>query len=341
MSEDSLYRTERRIICLVPVKNEEWILDKFIRCTLEWADHLIIADQNSSDKSFDIASAYPKVTLIRNKSDAYAEDERQKLLLNEARKFPDEKILVALDADEIFSSGFANTQDWKDFLHSKPGTVGYFARAELLPGMRTYYGSEYKQAYAFVDDGAEHAGRQIHSPRVPIPKNALSFAIKDFAIMHFQNVNEMRMESKHRWYKCWERLKYPNKRTLPIMRLYDRYRATTLQNTCQVPDDWLKGYENIGISSLANETCNWFWWDDEVVSWIEKHGFTAFQKLNIWDKKWIKNLALNIRSCEQKDPHDPRSVLDKMIHAWVFATRKHPSMKLVRIIDRLFSLVGY
>ena len=36
-----------KIICLTPVKNEGWILERFLKCTSLWADYIIIADQSS------------------------------------------------------------------------------------------------------------------------------------------------------------------------------------------------------------------------------------------------------------------------------------------------------
>jgi glycosyltransferase involved in cell wall biosynthesis len=341
MSESDTVRAARQVFCLVPVKNEEWILDAFIRSTSQWADHIIIADQNSTDGSAKIAAAYPKVSLVANDSAAYGEDARQKLLINEARKFPGEKVLVALDADELFSSGFQSTQDWKSFLRSAPGTVGCFLRAELLPGMRTYYGSEHMQAYAFVDNGEEHVGRPIHSHRVPMPRNATSVFFKDFVVLHFQNVNEQRMESKQRWYKCWERLKYPDKRAVAIMRLYERYRATAFQSTRPVPAEWLTDYESIGISALSDQGPCWFWWDDEVAAWIEKHGRAVFRDLDIWDQGWVQQLAAKLGSSEVRRRLDPRSPLDRAVHFWMHITRERPSSIPVRIVDRMLGLVGY
>ncbi|GAG56902.1 unnamed protein product, partial [marine sediment metagenome] len=47
-----------KIICLTPVKNEAWILDNFIKCASLWADHIIIADQDSTDDARKIAKKY-------------------------------------------------------------------------------------------------------------------------------------------------------------------------------------------------------------------------------------------------------------------------------------------
>ena len=35
------------VVCLTPVKNEAWILDRFLKCAGLWAEHIIIADQGA------------------------------------------------------------------------------------------------------------------------------------------------------------------------------------------------------------------------------------------------------------------------------------------------------
>ena len=61
------------IICLTPVRNEAWILDKFLQCTSLWADYIILADQMSTDGSREIALKYPKVILVDNNSATFNE----------------------------------------------------------------------------------------------------------------------------------------------------------------------------------------------------------------------------------------------------------------------------
>ena len=83
------------VICLTPVRNEEWILDRFLRCASLWADHIIVADQGSDDRSREIARSFPKVTLIRNDSAEFNEPERQKMLIDAARQIPGPRLLIS------------------------------------------------------------------------------------------------------------------------------------------------------------------------------------------------------------------------------------------------------
>src|SRR6266513_1643562 len=91
------------VICLTPVKNEEWIIEKFLACTSLWADHIILADQGSTDRTTEIAKNFSKVVLIKNYDEQFNEHFRQQLLVDKAREFPGKKLLIALDADEFFT----------------------------------------------------------------------------------------------------------------------------------------------------------------------------------------------------------------------------------------------
>ena len=48
------------------VRDEAWVLQRFIETTLQWADELVLLDQNSTDGSRDIAAARPHVHLFEN-----------------------------------------------------------------------------------------------------------------------------------------------------------------------------------------------------------------------------------------------------------------------------------
>src|SRR5437773_12541499 len=55
-----------RVVVVTPVRNEAWILERFLSVTSRFADHIIVADQRSSDDSRAICSRYGKVTVIDN-----------------------------------------------------------------------------------------------------------------------------------------------------------------------------------------------------------------------------------------------------------------------------------
>ncbi|MDZ4200026.1 MAG: glycosyltransferase family 2 protein, partial [Kiritimatiellia bacterium] len=195
-----------KIICMTPVKNEAWILKRFLTCASLWADHIIVADQDSSDTSREIAASFPKVILIENPSAVFNEPQRQKMLIDEARKIAGPKILIALDADEMLPPGAWESPEWRTMLESPPGTVILFRWANICHGWRQMWISDSVFPGGYVDDGASHEGRDIHSPRVPCPEGANGVEMTETKVLHLQYTDWQRMESKHRWYQVWERL---------------------------------------------------------------------------------------------------------------------------------------
>lgn len=51
------------VCCLTPVKNEACILERFLYAASLWADHIIVADQMSTDESREIAKKIQRLYL--------------------------------------------------------------------------------------------------------------------------------------------------------------------------------------------------------------------------------------------------------------------------------------
>jgi len=68
--------TRPNIVMLTPVRNEAWILPRFLAVTQRVADLVIVLDQNSTDGSAELCRAQPKVRLLRNPNSKYDEAER-------------------------------------------------------------------------------------------------------------------------------------------------------------------------------------------------------------------------------------------------------------------------
>ena len=96
------------IICITPIKNEAWILDRFLKCASTWADHIIMADQGSTDGSLEIIQHYPKVRLVEAPCQEFNMGKMRQALLEMARTIPGPRIIISLDADESLSA------NWKD-----------------------------------------------------------------------------------------------------------------------------------------------------------------------------------------------------------------------------------
>ncbi len=328
-----------KVICLTPVKNEAWILHRFLQCTSVWADYIIIADQGSTDGSREIAQSYSQVILVDNPSTAFNEPERQKILLEAARKIPAPRLLITLDADEVLTANFRDSPEWKTVLQAPVGTVIKFQWANIRPDLQSYWAAAHFP-WGFMDDGSHHRGERIHSPRIPLSEAAPTIILGDIKVLHYQYADWERMKSKHRWYQCWERLNQPSRRAVDIYRQYHHMYAIPEQEILPLPREWLAGYEREGIdmTSIYGEPV--FWWDREVLGWFEKYGTKTFQREAIWDVDWVA-LAKKINP---EGPHgdysDPRNRWDKYIHRWLRATQLTPSRQRYRI-ERILRYWGW
>ena len=93
------------IVVLTPVRNESWILERFLAVTSQFADVIIVADQRSTDASREICRRFAKVIVIDNADPEYNERSRQQQLIAAARELVSgAKILMAIDADEILAA---------------------------------------------------------------------------------------------------------------------------------------------------------------------------------------------------------------------------------------------
>jgi glycosyltransferase involved in cell wall biosynthesis len=331
-------------ICLTPVKNEAWILDRFLRCASQWADHIVIADQGSDDGSRDIAASHAKVVLVDNDSAAYDEGARQKLLLDAARAIPCQgrRILIALDADEMLTANWRGSSEWDSVLTATPGTVLGFEWVNIQPGFERCWIPPAHQPFGFVDDGSRHVGGVIHNMRIPASAGASILNLREVRVLHYQYVAWERMASKHRWYQCWERLNHPQKRPTAIYRQYNAMNARPPEEIHPFRAEWIAGYEQAGIDMRsAMAAAQTTWWDREVLKWMDDHGPAFFRKQAVWDIDWTAVArAAGFNGSSHKFA-DPRSRIDRAIHRWLEATQRRAGDRKIRWAQRALRLAGW
>ncbi|MEZ4695928.1 MAG: glycosyltransferase family 2 protein [Rhodothermales bacterium] len=332
------------LYCLTPVKNESWILDRFIRCAETWADHIVIADQFSDDGSRDIALRHPKVTLVDNDSAAYDEGARVNLLMRTARSIPaaGKRIFISLDADEALSANWSTSStEWNAVLNATPGTVIGFDWVNVLPGYKEAFIPEGVKWFGYVDDGVNFEPSVIHSPRLPWSSDSPSLVLKDIKALHFQYTDWSRMRSKQRWYQAWERIRFPKKRAVTLFRQYNHMMAIPEKLKGHFRDEWFEAYENAGIEMRAITPQDYYWWDVDVLDMMAEHGTKRFSRLAIWDVDWNVIAKLAGRSDLDGRLNDPRSDFEKRILHWLLLTQIDQYRPATRLIQKLLQPFGW
>jgi len=324
------------VICLTPIKNEAWILERFLKCASLWADHIIIADQNSDDGSVEIAQSFEKVILVRNSSPVFNEPERQKLLIDAARKIISPRLLITLDVDEFLTPNFLTSPEWQTVLHAQMGTVICFQWANIRPDMSHYWTPPSDFPWGFQDDDSPHEGKPIHSTRIPLPSLAPIIKLRDIKVMHYQYTDWERMKSKHRWYLAWERINAPNISALSLFREYHHMYSIHRDEIQTIPEWWFKGYECQGIDMTSIFKDLPYRWDKDLFEILREHGTKIFARDHIWDTDWQKLARQYGCSVEEAENFkDPRTLLQKIIHTWLQRTQPHSKSFIIRNVDRL------
>jgi hypothetical protein len=279
-----------RLIALTPVKNEDWILEKFLKITCLFVDCIIVADQNSEDQSRHICSKFPKVHVIENKG-SYSERERQLLLIETARQlFPgDKRILLCLDADEIISADSLNyLKTWAKIQELKPGCTIFFEKPDLLPGLkecRRWQDNYFPVGY--VDDGKIHQASIIHSTRIPVSVLGENEYVNDIKILHFAHSRKSAQLAKQRYYSVIENVNSTN----PVYLRRRFYRSLYDPGNIKIPKeeipiDWLKEWDNLSIDLRNLPDVKYSWHDFEVLSYFKEYGCKKFYLDEIWDFDW-------------------------------------------------------
>ncbi len=327
------------LICLTPVKNEAWILERFLRCASLWADHIIVADQGSEDDTVAIATRFPKVTVVENRDPAYDEGRRQRLLLEAARRIEGPRTLVALDADEALTANWADSPEWQAVRAAPAGTVLRFRWVNLRPDMESGWVTPHDIPFGFVDDGSPHGGEALHSQRLPAPPGAPSLLLRDLKVLHYQYTDWPRMESKQRWYQCWEVVNRPGQRPANVYRRYHQMDGVRAGEVRPLRPEWLAGYQRQGIDMTSVLREGLYRWDGEVVKLLARYGAEAFRRLDIWDVDWARLGELH--GLPGDHCHDPRGALDRAVLWWLRRTQGRYTRPHLRALQWLLRFVGW
>lgn len=320
------------LVILTPVRNEAWVLHAFLKATSLWADHIIIADQMSTDGSREIYPQYEKVTVIDNPRTEMHQARTRQLLFDAAKKIEGDKILFALDADEFLSGDFMKTDGWNKIINSEPGDVFCFRWMNLTADSTKYTSSILSYWAAHVNDEVMNGifpDNQIHEWRLPWPHQVNhEYIIEDISFIHYASVNVLRQGNKQRFYQVSTAFHDDNYNGV---RLYRTYHTLSQDIVYDVPNNVYNFYLDRGVEIKALIDLNDIGqhYIDNTLSNLKEKGLKHFRKLNIWDKDFVEKYNLQ----------DPRSWMDKLILFYLDLTNKYRKTIIVRVIDKLLKYI--
>jgi glycosyltransferase involved in cell wall biosynthesis len=294
-----------KVIALLPVKNEAWILSAYLSSILPVVDEIVTVDDGSSDRtSALIEAAGGHVVPARAGDDwdghwgAIRDD-----LLRIGREHGGTHF-VCLDADEALT---APARDHlREALRSlAPGEKLAMQWLALWKDPLAYRDddsvwSDNVKEFAFADaEGYAFEGQWPHrhgrTPGPNDPRLWKRLPPNHAAVLHFQFVPWTRFQVKQAWYRCAELIRAPNS-AYEINRVY----APTLDDgrarTRPVPRSWVAGVDiPEGIRSLG---ATWHW--DEILRWFDEHGIEFFEPLQIWHVQSLRQIFVQRAG---REPH--------------------------------------
>jgi hypothetical protein len=286
-----------KIIAMMPVRNEDWVLGLSARVALSWCDNLLILNHCSTDRTpeilSDLVAEYgDRITVLCESDPKWDEMPQRQRLLEEATR-QEATHLAIVDADELLSANLVDSI--RDMISiGTPGSIlnlpGYNLRGSLWRYHANGVWGNRQFSFSFCNNPHLHwAGDMFHhrepmgfplAMRNPIgPGNG--------GILHLWGASERRLRAKHALYAITERLRWPYKSADEINRNYGQ---------SQYDRPWLGGdHRTWTYGSVASHWLEpfskWFqyldldsppWQERAVREAITEHGAQSFAGLDLY-----------------------------------------------------------
>ena len=323
-----------KIIAILPVRNESWIIRHNLNILVEICDEILVTDGDSTDGTREICSSFEKVHLLTDEEKGPVKKEnRRKILLERARDFEGFNYILALDADELLTGSFLSS-DWKDLLDSmKPGDSRHFRWYWMWKSPQHYREDDSvwsnRWMYCFFRDDRKNSydSGNWHEARIPKAYIDRSKEAPNLGLMHFAQVGKNRMLSREAHCRVIELCK----KFFSSTSINKRYVITRDERNIRlkrVPEEWLLPWEKIGMDfeKFSDPELNYF--DIEILQFFKQFGTPHFANLDIWDINWEykRQLALDyeVEGIPEAIIHDPRNWEQRLYHSYLHRHIKNP-----------------
>ena len=276
-----------KTIGLMPVRNEAHILPYTLPPLAQICDHIIIADQNSTDDTRAVIKKFNKAILIDNNTPPPPKgrfDSARPLLLDAARNFDGNSLLICIDADEITPPAvFCNFKE-RVANHYEKGDAFVTPWISLWKNPTQYYypWRSHTHAKFFYDHRqTQYEEREwVHSGRVPHPARQYVL-FRDTPVLHCHWIFWQRALWQQAWYQMME-FEHSQFDHNDIKRIHQHYHDPALHGQRVIirplPQKLRQGYQP--PPPYPDNAPDWR--KDEVWKMIEKYGIEIFEPLDIW-----------------------------------------------------------
>ena len=274
-----------KIIALMPVRNEAWVLAHSLSCLSAFCDVVLVNDQDSEDESREICRRFPKVVLVESSARLICEEARWQLL-DAARDYDGFNLLWCTDADELMSPQLATRffDGQRDAL--APGTVveclyyHLWSRADRYRRDGYPYAPYWKQIGLLDDRHMDYSRARrlpLHEPRVPLEGAAGTIRAADLPVLHLQWLLAERNQMKQAWYRCREFMD-GSKTAAAVNEFYSVTLPDARVHTEDVPAPWVQDvtFPDLAVDRLPS------WQERDILGWFDQYTPEFFEPLEIW-----------------------------------------------------------
>jgi glycosyltransferase involved in cell wall biosynthesis len=295
-----------KIIGLMPVRNEAFLLPHSLASLSGFCDVVIVSDQNSDDNSVEICRGFPKVIVLESSENQG--DRARWRLLDASRNYDGHNLLWWSDADELLSPTLWNKSFDAAADELRTGTALECLFHNLWGSQRRYRNepSFYHPNWmvmGVVDDRQADYDRSLslslHQPRVPVSPGADVIKRNDLPVLHLQWLFARRNQMRQAWYRCREWIEN-QKSAANINRFYSVTLPPRFVHTDPVPEHWIQDLTFPDLSADLETT----WQEREIFEWFDRYGIDFFEPLEIWH---VKKLQREFRRRLQRRPRADRS----------------------------------
>lgn len=282
-----------KIISILPVKNETWILRFSLKNFSLFSDEILILDDGSEDNLPALVKDFPKVTVIPfSVQEEYVDMSlRRNTLLREARERRGTHF-VCLDADETFSSTFI-IKAQQVLKKMQPGETlmlpWIILNRDTSDTDQIYFDKKdytnYKD-FIFCDDGKSvYEKKFLSEARTPgNDTQKILITFDEGYVLHFIYIAGKRTQLKQAWYRASE-LVEGTRSARKINATYAITKNPVYKNKELLNDSFTQ--ENF---NLIEESAGYSFYINSLKKIFSQKGIAFFEDLDIWHIKELEDL---------------------------------------------------
>lgn len=300
-----------KLICLMPVRNEDWCLPFTLRALMRWCDEVWVLCHACTDRSAEIVMDVMdenagKVGMMHVDDSEWSEMAHRQLLLEKARVRGATHMAI-VDADEVLTGNLIPAIRAMISVGA-PGVVLQLPWLALPRRHDAYitagvWGPGQQVSMAFTDAPAahwtKHDGREFHhrNPMGVGRQFRAPLLAHQGGIMHLQFLDDRRLRAKQALYKMTEVLRWPAPCVLEgvycktpehladrLNAMYGRavYESTEAASSAACPPEWWSAYEDINAHFPVYSQTKPTWQEIEVKRLVREHGLAKFRGLDLF-----------------------------------------------------------